>query len=63
MLKSILNYVNYNYQFCENIDSPFLSNDEKPMNATSNHVWFTKIFMKFITEIMSLYLKSWLRWM
>ena len=29
MLKSIVNYVNYNYQFCENIDSPFLSNDEK----------------------------------
>ena len=29
MLKSIVTYVNYNYQFCENIDSPFLSNDEK----------------------------------
>ena len=29
MLKSIINYVNYNYQFCENIDSPFLSKDEK----------------------------------
>ena len=29
MLKSIVNYVNYNYQFCENIDSPFLSKDEK----------------------------------
>ena len=29
MLKSIVNYVNYNYQFRENIDSPFLSNDEK----------------------------------
>ena len=29
MLKSIVNYVNHNYQFCENIDSPFLSNDEK----------------------------------
>ena len=25
MLKSLVNYVNYNYQFCENIDSPFLS--------------------------------------
>ena len=25
MLKTIINYVNYNYQFCENIDSPFLS--------------------------------------
>ena len=29
MLKSIVDYVNYNYQFCENIDSPFLSKDEK----------------------------------
>ena len=29
MLKSIVNYVNYNYQFFENIDSPFLSKDEK----------------------------------
>ena len=29
MLKSIVNYVNYNYQFCDNIDSPFLSKDEK----------------------------------
>ena len=28
MLKSLVNYVNYNYQFCENIDSPFLSKDE-----------------------------------
>ena len=29
MLKSIVNYVNHNYQFSENIDSPFLSKDEK----------------------------------
>ena len=29
MLKTIINYVNYNYQLCENIDSPFLSKDEK----------------------------------
>ena len=29
MLKTIVNYVNHNYQFCENIDSPFLSKDEK----------------------------------
>ena len=27
MLKSLVNYVNYNYQFCENIDSAFLSKD------------------------------------
>ena len=27
MLKTIVNYVNYNYQFCENIDSYFLSRD------------------------------------
>ena len=27
MLSSIINYVNYNYQFCENIDSAFLSKD------------------------------------
>ena len=27
MLKSLVNYVNYNYQFCENIDSPLLSRD------------------------------------
>ena len=25
MLKTIINYVNYNYQLCENSDSPFLS--------------------------------------
>ena len=29
MLKSLVNYVNYNYQFCENIASPFLSKDDK----------------------------------
>ena len=29
MLKSLVNYVNYKYQFCENINSPFLSKDEK----------------------------------
>ena len=29
MLKSIVNYVNYQYQLCENIDSAFLSKDEK----------------------------------
>ena len=29
MLKTLVNYVNYNYQFCENIDSPFLSKDDK----------------------------------
>ena len=27
MLKTIINYVNYNYQLCENIDSHFLSCD------------------------------------
>ena len=27
MLKSIIAYVNYNYQFCENIESSFLSNN------------------------------------
>ena len=27
MLKSLAGYVNYNYQFCENIDSPFLTHD------------------------------------
>ena len=27
MLKTLKNYVNYNYQFCENIDSPFLTKD------------------------------------
>ena len=27
MLKSIIDYGNYNYQFCENIDSPFLLRD------------------------------------
>ena len=35
MLKSIINYVNYNYQLCENIDSPFLSSD---INRTVN-IW------------------------
>ena len=28
MLRTIVNYINYNYQFCENIDSPFLTKDE-----------------------------------
>ena len=28
MLKSLVNYVNCNYQFCENIDSHFLTKDE-----------------------------------
>ena len=27
MLKSLVGCVNYNYQFCENIDSPFLTKD------------------------------------
>ena len=27
MLKCIVDYVKYRYQFCENIDSPFLSNN------------------------------------
>ena len=27
MLKSIINYVNYNYQFCENIESIYLTNN------------------------------------
>ena len=27
MLKTLINYVNYNYQFCENIDSRFLTKD------------------------------------
>ena len=27
MLKSIIDYVNYNYQFCENIESYFLTNN------------------------------------
>ena len=27
MLKTIIDYVNHNYQFCENIDSPILSRD------------------------------------
>ena len=27
MLKSLVNYVNYKYQFCKNIDSPFLAKD------------------------------------
>ena len=38
MLKTIVNYVNHNYQLCENIDSPFLSKDEKPMNVSLSHV-------------------------
>ena len=27
MIKSIIDYVKYHYQFCENIDSSFLSNN------------------------------------
>ena len=27
MLKSIIDYVTYHYQFCENVDSSFLTND------------------------------------
>ena len=29
MLKTIIDYVTYHYQLCENIDHPFLSKDEK----------------------------------
>ena len=29
MLKSIVDYVNYHYQLCDNIDSEFLSQDQK----------------------------------
>ena len=29
MLKTIVDYENYHYQLCENIDSAFLSKDEK----------------------------------
>ena len=35
MLKSLVNYVKYNYQFCENIDSPFLSKD---MDANESYI-------------------------
>ena len=58
MLKSIVNYVNYNYQFCDNIDSPFLSKDEKANECFIFFIWFTKIFMKSLIEIISLYWKS-----
>ena len=35
MLKTIIDYVNYNYQFSENIDSPFLSRD---LNANESYI-------------------------
>ena len=35
MLKTIVDYVNYKYQFCENIDSPFLSRD---LNANECYI-------------------------
>ena len=38
MLKSIVNYVNYHYQLCENIDSAFFPKMKKLMNVISSHV-------------------------
>ena len=35
MLKTIVDYVNYKYQFCDNIDSPFLSRD---LNANECYI-------------------------
>ena len=61
MIKSIINYVKYHYQFCENIESSFLSN-----NLVTNECYikscliykylFELYFRKNITlnEIMSL---------
>ena len=54
MLRSIVNYVKYNYQFCENIDSPFLSNDEKANECFIKSCLVTKIFMKSLIEIILL---------
>ena len=61
MIKSIIDYVKYHYQFCENIDSSFLSNnlDTNECYIKSSLIYkylFELYFRKNITlnEIMSL---------
>ena len=43
MLKSIIGYVNYNYQLCENIDSPFLTKD---MDANDCYIKSCLVYKK-----------------
>ena len=50
MLKSIIDYVKYHYQFCENIESFFLTNNLEQMNVTSKVVWFINIFLNTISK-------------
>ena len=65
MIKSIINYVNYHYQFCENIDSFLLSNnlDTNECYIKSCLIYkylFELYFRKNITliEVMSLMKKG-----
>ena len=46
MLKSIIEYVTYHYQFCENIDSSFLTGDH---NSDECYIKSCLIF-KFLFE-------------
>ena len=47
MLKSIIDYVKYHYQFCENIDSSFLRN-----NLVTNECYIKScLFYKYLFEI------------
>ena len=62
MLKSIIDYVKYHYQFCENIDSSFLSNnlDTNECYIKSCLIYkylFETFFRKSVTlnEIMTLF--------
>ena len=57
MLKTIVNYVNYHYQLCENIDSPFLSKDEK---ANECYIKSCLIY-KYLHEIFNRSNITWLK--
>ena len=47
MIKSIIDYVKYHYQFCENIDSPFLSN-----NLVTNECYIKRcLIYKYLFEL------------
>ena len=61
MLKSIIDYVKYHYQFCENIDSSFLSNNlgtnECYIKSCLVYKYFFEIYFRkseSLNEIMSL---------
>ena len=46
MIKSIVNYVKYHYQFCGNIDSSFLTN-----NLDTNECYMSCLIYKYLFEL------------